>query len=63
MNAALKQKYVLVFHVLLQTHNLAKQIVMTDKLLCSFSVCVSVAAKHLRDQTELMSCGAISIKS
>jgi hypothetical protein len=32
---------------LVQTYNLAKQIVITDKSLCSFLVFVSVAVKHL----------------
>ena len=41
--------------------NLAKRIVITNKLLRSFSVFVSGADDFVRDQTEYINCGAISI--
>jgi hypothetical protein len=41
---------------------MAKQIVMTDKTLRSFSVFVSVAVKHFRRSDELISFEAVSIK-
>jgi hypothetical protein len=47
---------------LVQTYNLAKQIVMTDKSLRSLSVYVSAAVKYFRDQTQLISYEAMHIK-
>ena len=48
---------------LLETHGLAKQIVMTDKSLRHFCVFVSVAVKHLRDQMELINYKLLNIMS
>jgi hypothetical protein len=52
-DVALKKCYYF-YDLHFRTYNFARQIVMTDKSLCNFSVFVSAALKHLRDRKVLI---------